>query len=104
MHVSEHANRSRQEYGDECLHVHKWLDACFEDFHNVFHRDVRHNASGVDFVFKKWGDAAKKIAIQHIIDDCGCVPICGFYHCEKYGADQSTKNLVSMLAERTFNK
>lgn len=102
MHVSEHAARSLEKYGDEARHVHEWLDALWPAFSDVWHRDVRHNVEGVEYIADKWGYEAKLIAIQHIEDDCGCVPMYLHYHCDKYGADQCIQDLVSMLYERTY--
>ena len=102
VHVDEHAKRSLKKYGYEARHVHEWLDHYWPAFNDVWHRDVRHNAEGIEYIADEWGYLAKLIAIQHIEDDCHCVPMYLHYHCDKYGADDSIRNLVTMLYERTY--
>lgn len=68
MIIDRHMKRSKQLFNNDFQSVHEWLDE-FAMIVGPGHRPYRHNLRGVRYVAKKWGDAAAKAAIQHILDD-----------------------------------
>lgn len=57
-----------EKLGQRFEEVHKWLDE-FAPFLGPKHRSVRHNARGIAYCQKTWGDLAAKAAQMHIDRD-----------------------------------
>lgn len=64
----EHCQETLERLGDRCDGVHKWLDE-FSVTLGPEHRKVRHNAKGVAYCQRHWGDLGAHAAQMHIDRD-----------------------------------
>lgn len=73
--IEQHCKESEVLFGKDFWEVHTWLDSYAVMFppriHGTKHREFRHNAEGVEFIRKKWGEVAAKAAQHHIDRDNG---------------------------------
>jgi len=68
MKKEEHMKKAVELTGKPYEEVHIWLDEMFKWFGGQ-HRRIRHNKNGVDYIKKKYGKEAAKVARQHLLDD-----------------------------------
>lgn len=68
MILDAHMKRSKILFGKEYKEVHEWLDD-FALMYGRDHRVYRHNMRGVQWIVKKYGAEAGKVAMLHILDD-----------------------------------
>lgn len=73
MDEAQHIDCSRKTFGKPWLEVHRFLDQYFPDF-GMYHRIVLHHERGIDLVVAKFGEEARPIAEQHILDDQRRIP------------------------------
>lgn len=70
MKNEDHCKESLKLFGAEYKEIHLWLDEfAGSKKYGMRHRKVRHHLKGIEEVRAKWGDAAAKVARQHIISD-----------------------------------
>ncbi len=73
MKLEEHEERSELLFGNKHTKVHEYLDQYFSKF-GPYHWIVLHHQLGVNLVVRQFGEAVRKVAEQHIIDDMGKLP------------------------------
>ena len=76
MILSDHLDREFRLFGTRTPDVHRDLDSCFAEL-GVAHRPEKHH---LEYVLNKWARGEWnsfqcRVAIHHIIDDCGMLPI-----------------------------
>lgn len=83
----DHAISSAVHFGGDAsdyILVHDWLDSTKQYTGNWTHRMFRHHSAGVQWAIELFGHTVqnsvgehvptKKIAEQHILEDCGFIP------------------------------
>lgn len=60
-------------FGQDYVHVHRWLDQYAKDFivsvWNDYHRSFLHNSYGLEIIEAKWGDMAYEAGLIHLARD-----------------------------------
>lgn len=73
MYEAQHIDRSRKAFGKPWIEVHRFLDQYFPQF-GMYHRIVLHHQRGIDLVVARFGEDARLVAEQHILDDQKRIP------------------------------
>ena len=109
MELQQHIERTRAELGQEWVKLHKWLDSYFEDFHSSAHWLILHHKLGLELAVKQYGEAARKAAQIHIIDDLGFIPegptdlgLLEQIYIEHAGVLRQAEMILSKLYDDTF--
>ena len=84
----KHAQSTAHKFGgcpEDYIEVHDWLDCTKQYTGDYTHRALRHHAAGVQWAIAQFGHSImnstgvfvpmKSIVEQHIIEDCGFIPM-----------------------------
>lgn len=73
MLLEDHEKITLEKFGKKFSKIHVFLDQYFPTF-GPYHRILLHHQKGVDLIVEKFGEHARSVAQQHIINDQGRIP------------------------------